>query len=400
MANITLGAGRQDFLLERDGDADTIRDFRSLYFESSLDEAQEVPPNPDIEEIEGTGTGVLNFARTRFEFSLDIDGIDLGGGGAPDDMTDAHIHGAPVGATGPVIFDFLNDTETEVDAAAGTITGGWDADEADALDLTRASLRDLLGEDTYFNIHTNRDPSGFIRGQILRDGGARDRVDLTELNIGSFDTLKAVTVERRGDAVIRTFLDGEETSLRLDGVAESDLRARHFVFARSEDETIGGTGGRDDLFGAGGRDEVSGGGGNDRLFGEDGADTIAGGGRRDTIWGGLDRDAMSGGRGADRFVLGDTDETGDTRRGADAIADFEEGLDTLVLARIDARRGLPGNQAFDFIGDDAFDRAGQARAFEAGGNTFVELNTRRRDGAEAVIRLEDLVGLTEDSLLL
>ena len=47
--------------------------------------------------------------------------------------------------------------------AAGTITGGWDVEEEDASDMTPDSLADLLAGDTYFNIHTNRDTSGFIR---------------------------------------------------------------------------------------------------------------------------------------------------------------------------------------------------------------------------------------------
>ena len=102
--------------------------------------------------------------------------------------------------------------------------------------MTPGSLADLLAGDTYFNIHTNRDTSGFIRGQIVRDGGAGDRIDLTELNIGSFETLKAITSNQRGDAVIRTFFDGEESSLRLDGVSKSELRASHFVFAESAAE--------------------------------------------------------------------------------------------------------------------------------------------------------------------
>ena len=64
---------------ERDGQSDRITDFRSVYFEATLDEAQEVPPNTDLAGIDGTGTGVLNFARDGFEFSLDINGIDLDG---------------------------------------------------------------------------------------------------------------------------------------------------------------------------------------------------------------------------------------------------------------------------------------------------------------------------------
>ena len=259
MAKVTLGEGRQDFLFERNGDTDTVGDFRSLYFKASLDEAQEVPPNTNIAGIDGTGTGTLNFDQTRFEFTLQIDGIDLAGGPAPDDMTDAHIHGAEVGATGPVIFDFRNDAETDIDAPAGKITGGWDVNEDDALDMTPGSLDDLLAGDTYFNIHTNRDTAGFIRGQIVRDGGAGDRIDLTELNIGSFATLKAITSNQSGDAVIRTFFNGEESSLRLDGVSKSELRASHFVFAESAADTIDGTSGRDDLFGAGARDTLTGG---------------------------------------------------------------------------------------------------------------------------------------------
>ena len=142
MARIELGSGRQTFLLERTGGSDRITDFRAQYFEATLDEAQEVPPNPDIAGISGTGVGALNFARSEFDFHLEIEGIDLAGGGAPDDMTDMHIHGAAAGDTGPVIFDFRTDAETDVAAGAGTVDGSWDKNEPAALDLTgRASRR-------------------------------------------------------------------------------------------------------------------------------------------------------------------------------------------------------------------------------------------------------------------
>jgi Ca2+-binding RTX toxin-like protein len=400
MATVTLGSGRQNHVLERSGESDRITDFRSLYFTATLDEAQEVPPNNDIPAIEGSATGALDFARTRFEFLIETDGIDLGGGGAPDDMTDMHIHGAAVGATGPVIFDFRNDAETEIDAGNGNVTGGWDAEEAAALPMTDDNLAALLAGDTYFNIHTNRDTSGFIRGQILRDGGAGDRIDLSELNIGSFESLLAVTRTRGGDAVIRTFLDDEATTLRLDGVPEADLREGHFIFAGAAAENIVGNAGRDDLFGAGGRDAIAGRGGDDRLFGENGADRISGGGGSDTVAGGLGRDLLTGGALADRFLFNLTDETGDTNATADRIVDFAVGLDLMVLSGIDARAGRAGNQAFSFVGEDAFDAAGQCRVTLAGGNTFVELNTRGADGAEAVIRLDGDIAVTEADFLL
>ena len=77
-----LAPAVRTFRFERNGQSDTITDFRSIYFESTLDEAQEVPPNADSAGIDGTGAGVLNFARTDFDFSLDINGIDLTGGPA------------------------------------------------------------------------------------------------------------------------------------------------------------------------------------------------------------------------------------------------------------------------------------------------------------------------------
>ena len=402
MARVTLGSGRQNFRFERNGESDRITDFKSTYFEASLDEAQEAPPNDDIAGIDGTGTGVLDFARERFEFSLDIDGINLDGGPADDDMTDMHIHDGAPGEAGPIIFHFLEDAETVVDASAGTVTGGWDVNEADAEaeDMTAPNVAALLAGDTYFNIHTNRDSSGFIRGQILKDGGAGDRIDLRELNIGSFETLQAITRNASGDAVIRAFFDGEASSLRLDGVGKGDLKAGHFIFAGNVSETVNGNAGRDDLFGAGGGDTVRGRGGDDRLFGENGNDTLSGAGGRDQCFGGFGRDLLTGGAAADRFVFAGVAETADTGATADRISDFVANRDDIVLAAIDARAGQAGNQAFTFIGDDAFDAAGQVRVRQSGGDTFVSLNVRGQDGAEAVIRLDGEIPFTEVDLIL
>ena len=62
-------------------------------------------------------------------------------------------------------------------------------------------------------------------------------IDLAELNIGSLATLRAITSNQGGDAVIRTLFDGEASSLRIDGVSESELLASHFVFAGRENRS-------------------------------------------------------------------------------------------------------------------------------------------------------------------
>ena len=400
MADITLGAGRQTHTFERNGEDDQLTDFRFLYFRSTLNEAQEVPPNADIPGISGTGGGILNFSRTEFNFTLDINGIDLSGGAAPDDMTDMHIHGAPVGAAGPIIFDFRNDAETVVNAVTGTVGGSWDTNEAVAQDMTPEDVAALVAGDTYFNIHTNRDPSGFIRGQILRDGTALDRIDLRELNIGSFETLQAITGRSGGDSVIATFLDGDATTLRLDGVSKAALQSNFFVFAGNVADVIDGDAGRDDLFGAGGNDVIRGRLGNDRMFGENGNDALAGALGADILNGGLGRDLMVGGAGADRFDFRSASDSGNSIATADRITDFAAGLDEIVLSFIDASAGTDGNQAFTFVGSAPFDAEGQVRVSHAGGNTFVSLNTTGAFVPEMVIRLNGVVPVTDGDLLL
>ena len=103
---------------------------------------------------------------------------------------------------------------------------------------------------------------------------------------------------------------------------------------------------------------------------------------------------------ADHFVFNRTGDTGTSRQTADQITDFVADLDLIDLAAIDARSGSPGNQTFAFVGDDAFDAAGQIRVTHAGGDTLVSLNTAGTGGAEAMIRLEGHVTLTEDFFVL
>ena len=59
-----------------------------------------------------------------------------------------------------------------------------------------------------------------------------------------------------------------------------------------------------------------------------------------------------------------------------------------------------GQPSVQFIGDDAFDAAGQIRVTHLGGDTLVAFNTAGSGDAEAVIRLEGDVDLTADSFVL
>ena len=141
-------------------------------FVSSLDGGQQVPPNTST--ASGSATLTLNDAQTRLEISIQLNGIDLDGNQTPDtgdDLTVAHIHRAPAGSNGGVVFGFVgpnNDLNGDlvIDPVAGTIVSAWDANEGNGTTLG-AELANLFADGLYFNIHTSDFPGGEIRGQIV-----------------------------------------------------------------------------------------------------------------------------------------------------------------------------------------------------------------------------------------
>jgi Ca2+-binding RTX toxin-like protein len=93
----------------------------------------------------------------------------------------------------------------------------------------------------------------------------------------------------------------------------------------------------------------------------------------DVLTGGNGRDIQVGGVGVDRF---DFNLIGETKVGAlrDRLNDFKHGQgDKIDLSGIDAKTGIAGNQAFTFIGDDAFsDTKGELRFKDLGAKVIVQ----------------------------
>jgi CHRD domain len=151
-------------------------------FKSFLSGDQEVITNPDNtftpidtgSKATGIAELVLNEAQTRLEINLQLFGLDLDGQQTPNDLADditmLHIHRAPFGKNGPVVFGFMmpnSDTNNDlvIDAAAGTIFSAWDLNEGNNTTLL-AELSNLFDKGLYFNVHTKTFPGGEIRGQI------------------------------------------------------------------------------------------------------------------------------------------------------------------------------------------------------------------------------------------
>lgn len=152
-------------------------------------------------------------------------------------------------------------------------------------------------------------------------------------------------------------------TLTIRGTAEGETilgtEANETIYALAGDDLVYGGGGNDVLHGNEGDDTLYGGDGNDTLYGQEGSDTYYGEAGDDVIgWGGYGHEQLSGGTGADRFFTSAWEWT-NQQVGTVLITDFETGIDTLDLTRLDADertapgiitgRKTPGNEAFTYV---------------------------------------------------
>lgn len=117
---------------------------------------QEIPAPAGAENV--SGSGMFAFNRDMDEAHLMVVVNEL-----TSDFMGAHIHQAPLGETGDVIFPF---TDNFMNGGAFLyFTGDSDTPfNADFADIIRSSQ-------AYVNIHTANNPAGEVRGQILKAVG-------------------------------------------------------------------------------------------------------------------------------------------------------------------------------------------------------------------------------------
>jgi hypothetical protein len=119
-------------------------------FTATLTGAQEVPATASPGT--GLGTVLLNAAEDQITVNLTFSGLS-------DVAILGHIHGpAAPGVEAGVLFDFAADVAA-LAAAGGTIPQR-------TFTITAAQVAELKAGLYYFNVHTNTNPGGEIRGQI------------------------------------------------------------------------------------------------------------------------------------------------------------------------------------------------------------------------------------------
>ena len=135
----------------------------------------------------------------------------------------------------------------------------------------------------------------------------------------------------------------------------------------------------------------------ENLTGSRFADTLGGDNLRNRITGGPGADTVTGGGGRDIFVYTRISDS-PSGTGRDRITDFNAGrrgtfVDRIDLSGVDAVKGA-GNQAFDFIGTDAFfNQPGKLRAFQSGTSVIVEGNVNADSTPEFQIELQNFNNL-------
>ncbi|MCV3738504.1 hypothetical protein OCK02_20045 [Rhizobium sp. TRM96647] len=165
-------------------------------------------------------------------------------------------------------------------------------------------------------------------------------------------------------------------------------------------DALHGHGSDDTLYGRAGKDRLDGGGGSDRLDGGSGNDRLDGGKGNDRLTGGLGADDLRGGTGADVFVFRSIEETTPGKSGRDTILDFR-GADRIDLSAIDASTKTKGNQAFTFVGTDAFSKqAGELRYDKGKSGSYIRADVDGDGKSDFAIELDEVRSLTKGDFIL
>ncbi|MDJ0516144.1 MAG: CHRD domain-containing protein [Trichodesmium sp. MO_231.B1] len=258
----------QVLLNETDPNGDTLVTFLPR------SETQEVDPVVDT-DADGTFYAVLsgnnlNISGGFFELSSDLFNV------GPEDsegnsQSSVHLHLGGLGENGDIL---RNLTVVDTGANGGFFTGDFTLDDTEVAAVESGGA--------YINLHTENNPSGELRGQVVLE---------------NFDTVIPVedvvfNGDNRDNNIQAGFGNDEIVGFagddRLNGLAGND----RVIGGAGNDRVIGGVG-NDNLIGSRGNDTLLGQDGNDLLEGRPGIDILLGGSGNDTLSGGQGRVRVS-----------------------------------------------------------------------------------------------------------
>nr|WP_321979751.1 polysaccharide lyase family 7 protein [uncultured Cohaesibacter sp.] len=312
-----------------------------------------------LNESMGSGTGQVSFYGLDYSHTVGEGYDGLVDVEAVVDDTETEDEETGDGETDSADSGETDDGETDSTDSGDSDDGETDStDDGDAGE-SQDDVNDIEGDSSNDRLYGTSDDD------MISGLGGKDRI----LGEDGDDTIYG------GDGQDKIFGgDGDDT---IYGGADKDR-----LLGENGNDTIYGDGGNDKLYGEEGDDLLHGGSGNDRINAGEGDDTLYGGVGKDDLRGGQGDDTLYGGdgddklfghsgddvlvgregadtligsSGADKFVLESIDDSTVDVSGRDLFKDFDltEG-DIIDLSTIDANSTVSGDQAFSFIGENAF----------------------------------------------
>jgi len=200
-----------------------------------------------------------------------------------------------------------------------------------------------------------------VLGNYSMTLGADNLVNVERLTLLSGDTLGVAHVTYALTTVDANVTAGQQLTVLGVGLQSDETMVFNGSAETDGSFYIAGGAANDTLVGGQNNDSLVGGLGNDQLYGLAGDDWLLGGAGADTLRGGTGRDS---------FVYQSTSDS--TAASTDHILDFENVSDHIDLSAIDANSSLGGDQAFNFIGQNAFSNtAGELRIAQSGSDWLV-----------------------------
>lgn len=326
-----------------------------------------------IEGLNGSAFNDTLYGSSGDNALKGLGGNDLLAGGAGADLLDggAGIDTVSYSTSGAGVFILLH---------AGRGEGG-DAEGDIYVDIESASGSAF--NDIIYIGETTTTVRGLNGDDLIVASGGSSRLE----GGNGFDT---VTYSNAADGVELSLRTGKGTA----GAAAGDV----YVGI----EAVNGSGFADTIRGNTADNTLNGLGGDDVLDGDGGDDTLIGGSGNDQLAGGAGGDRLTGGSGADRFIYQAVTDSAVGPVGRDIIADFSRGEnDRIDLSGIDADIAQAGDQAFSFLGTDAFTgETGQIRYFSTPLYQVVEVDLDGDAVADMQIRVNGAANLIASDFIL
>ena len=186
-------------MMETGGMEDEMSRVENGILEVQLSGSQEVPPVM----TDATGSATVNLRDNTITVQGDF-------ANASSPVSAAHIHLAPMGENGDVIIP-LNVT-TSADGTSGILSGEGE--------LTDEQLEAARMGNLYINVHSEMNPGGELRGQIVTEAMMMSMMDMTPSLSVSAQTatdmmisLDSVTLAQDGFVVVHAYDTNEELVL-------------------------------------------------------------------------------------------------------------------------------------------------------------------------------------------